>query len=140
MDEFEPEIRSAITRRRMLKRIGAATAMAWTVPVLSTVGTPAFAQYGRCPADCADNPCGVNPEANCGQNPQTGQPCLCAQDLGAQGCDCFQPICGAGPACGAAGECPAGYGCVSCCGEPFQCAPLCETPVAAQAAGGSVWG
>jgi hypothetical protein len=45
---------SEITRRSMLKRLGAASAIAWTAPVVTSVRVPAFAQnygdfgYGSC--------------------------------------------------------------------------------------------
>jgi hypothetical protein len=37
--------RNEISRRRMLTRIAAGAAVGWSVPVLTTVRTPAFAQY-----------------------------------------------------------------------------------------------
>jgi hypothetical protein len=36
---------SGLSRRTMLKRIGAGTAIAWSAPVLSSLRTPAFAGY-----------------------------------------------------------------------------------------------
>lgn len=36
----------SISRRTMLKRLGAGAAVAWSVPVLTSLRTPAFAQYG----------------------------------------------------------------------------------------------
>jgi hypothetical protein len=44
MDEMDREIQDRVSRRRMIKRLGAATAVAWTAPLLSSRGTPAFAQ------------------------------------------------------------------------------------------------
>jgi hypothetical protein len=37
--------RNEVSRRRMLKRIAAGAAVGWSAPVLSSVRTPAFAQY-----------------------------------------------------------------------------------------------
>ena len=37
-----------ISRRKMLKRLGAGAAVAWSAPVLTSLRTPAFAQYGPC--------------------------------------------------------------------------------------------
>jgi hypothetical protein len=37
-----------ISRRRMLKRIGAGAAVAWTAPIITSVRTPAWAQYPTC--------------------------------------------------------------------------------------------
>jgi len=39
---------NAISRRRMIKRIGAGAAVAWTAPVLMSVRVPAFAQSPPC--------------------------------------------------------------------------------------------
>jgi len=71
---------SQISRRRMLKRIGAGAAVAWTVPIMSSIGTPAFAASGACgcpPYDCT--------------NPQTcpNGICGCAPHHGGGGCVCF---------------------------------------------------
>lgn len=129
-----------ISRRRMLKRIGAGAAIAWTAPVLSSLRTPAFAQETpRCPTDCRDNPCGVNPALVCGQA-ATG-PCLCGHTVTGQ-CLCFQPICLDPPVlCDAANsDCPVGFGCVNsaCCGLSF-CAALCTTVLDGVAQGGRRW-
>jgi CHRD domain len=43
-----PSDQNGISRRRMIKRIGAGAAVAWTAPVLMTVKTPAFAQSPAC--------------------------------------------------------------------------------------------
>jgi hypothetical protein len=37
--------RNEVSRRRMLERIAAGAAVGWSAPVLSSVPTPAFAQY-----------------------------------------------------------------------------------------------
>src|SRR2546425_13375728 len=58
-----------IDRRRILKRIGAGAAVAWTAPVITSIAAaPAFAASGPC--DCISDPC------NNVCNP--GQGCLCA--------------------------------------------------------------
>jgi hypothetical protein len=54
VDEHDRGPHDRVSRRRMIKRLGAATGVAWTAPVLSTVGIPAFAQgspFIPCP-DC----------------------------------------------------------------------------------------
>jgi hypothetical protein len=43
-----PSDSSGISRRRMIKRIGAGAAVAWTAPVLMSVRVPAFAQSPPC--------------------------------------------------------------------------------------------
>lgn len=37
-----------VSRRKMLKRIGAGAAVAWTAPIITSVRTPAWAQYPSC--------------------------------------------------------------------------------------------
>lgn len=44
----EPQVPSGISRRKVLKRIGAGAAVAWTAPILVSVRTPAFAQTPTC--------------------------------------------------------------------------------------------
>lgn len=48
MTPEEPQVPGDISRRRMLKRIGAGAAVAWTAPILTSVRVPAFAQYPTC--------------------------------------------------------------------------------------------
>ena len=53
--------KDGISRRRMLKRIGIVSAVAWTTPVVTSLRTPAFAQTiskGGCScfADCGETP------------------------------------------------------------------------------------
>ena len=143
MDEMDREIQDRISRRRMIKRLGAATAVAWTAPVLSTLGgTPAFAQgyVDPCP-DCValgqtgNAHCVGQPD--CGADP-SGNPCSCLRQRD-NTCFCHSCVFCDNPAispCGAqpdAGPCPAGWGCaVSCCSDPaavddFVCVPPCGT-------------
>jgi hypothetical protein len=72
-----------ISRRRMLKRIGAAGTVAWAVPVIATVGTPAWAG-SLCP-DCSPA-CGDN-HSRC-ENPGN-DPCICARRHEG-GCACVE--------------------------------------------------
>jgi hypothetical protein len=124
---------NSFSRRKMLGRIVAASAVAWTVPVISSVSTPAFAGSPPlgCPTDCSTNVCGVNPPAPCGSNPDTGN-CLCAFTVDGR-CQCVQPICR--DACEGGTSCPPGFVCVpsDCCGYPV-CAALCDTPLDASQA------
>lgn len=102
-----------ISRRRMLKRIGAGAAVAWTAPVISSFNSPAFAQYRVC--DCVSDPCN-NP---CGP---PGAGCLCAQTTETD-CDCFIPVCG--EPCSSSSDCGAGRRCVVVCCDISACADLC---------------
>jgi hypothetical protein len=155
MDEQDREIQDRISRRRMIKRLGAATAVAWTAPVLSSLGTPAFAQAVSC-RDCValgqpgDTHCAQQPD--CGAEP-SGNPCSCLRTRGDTcGCHscvfCDNPMvtpCGTQPG---AGPCPPGWLCaLSCCSDPvatddFVCLPSCGAgdnpdPCVGQRAAGS---
>jgi hypothetical protein len=136
MDEQEREIRDRISRRRMIKRLGAATAVAWTAPVLSTLGaTPAFAQPQPCP-QCV--PLGQPRDVHCTQQPRcgaepTGNPCACVRTT-ENTCFCHSCIraCTTNPlvtVCTSSSQCPAGWGCaLSCCSQAdneFRCLPPC---------------
>jgi hypothetical protein len=100
-----------ISRRRMLKRIGTGAAVAWTAPVITSLTTPAFAQYG---CDCISDPC---------NNPCGAEGCLCAQTT-EQDCDCFIPVCG--EPCSSSSDCGAGRRCVVVCCDINACADLCS--------------
>lgn len=139
MDELDREVQDRISRRRMIKRLGAATAVAWTAPVLSTLGgTPAFAQTASPCADCfplsADEEtehCAQAP--GCGANP-SGNPCGC-QRTAADSCFCHGCVNCDNPAiipCTSQADCPLGWGCaISCCSDifnppnDFTCLPSC---------------
>ena len=103
-----------ISRRRMLKRIGAGAAIAWTAPVVTSMSTPAFAASGPC--DCIGSPCAIG---NCGP---PGSQCSCANTADS-GCQCFIPAC-LGP-CQHDADCGPGFACAQdCCGPP-TCAQFC---------------
>jgi hypothetical protein len=122
-EELEPK--EGISRRRMIKRIGAGAAIAWSAPVLTSVSTPAFAQYPGCINDpgcgCSD-PCNV--AIPCGGR----QDCNCWVHASSRSCTClhFVQSCGEFGDCpaGQDAECPSGMCCVdTCCG--FTCTPAC---------------
>src|SRR6266545_6958811 len=75
-----------ISRRRMLKRVGAGAAVAWSAPVLTSLRVPAFAQSALCPNGCADILCFSEEEFICGG----GGTCICTRTTEN---DCF---CGEG--------------------------------------------
>lgn len=50
--------KSAIPRRVALKRLGAGVAVAWTVPVVTSLRVPAYAQVSPGPADVPYGSCG----------------------------------------------------------------------------------
>jgi hypothetical protein len=131
MKPEETEILSeGISRRRMLKRIGAGAAVAWTAPVLTSIRTPAFAQTGAaCPDACNGGdfvPCTPDqpgcPDGGC----TGGLGCFAQHDVEGN-CHCFQNIfCSCPPApCGSSSDCAPGQfctdngcgrTCLDCCG------------------------
>jgi hypothetical protein len=72
------EEKDAVSRRRMLKRIGAGAAVAWTAPVLTSLRAPAFAQaspvcdWSVCVGLCA----ATNIEGKCSDGGVPGQECM----------------------------------------------------------------
>jgi hypothetical protein len=139
MDEQDREIQDRISRRRMIKRLGAATAVAWTAPVLSSLGTPAFAQPQSCPGCVA---LGQPQETHCAQQPDcgaepSGNPCSCLRTPEDR-CVCHSCVFCDNPAvvpCTGQGGCPQGWVCaISCCSDPgtvddFRCLPACGSGV-----------
>lgn len=121
-EELEPK--EGISRRRMLKRIGAGAALAWTTPILTSIKTPAFAQSPGCgfePCGCSDPcsfaiPCQNRGDCNCWVHASSRQ-CICQFFVGS--CGDFGLCPG-----GSDSECAPGFCCVdTCCG--FTCAPPC---------------
>jgi hypothetical protein len=120
-----------ISRRRMLKRVGAGAAVAWAAPVLTSLSSPAFAQYGAC-RNC-------EPGGSCANQPDCAPPGsgeFCGCDWTPEG-DCFcidHGSCGA--ACGSSADCTiTGQRCAfSCCG--FACQYPCGDPRNAAHQGG----
>ena len=72
-----------ISRRRVLKRIGAGAAIAWSAPILSSVRTPAFAQ--------ASGPCAGKPDClqGCNGHLPCGNNCYCMQRHSDKACVCI---------------------------------------------------
>jgi len=117
-----------LSRRRMLKRVGAGAAIAWSAPILSSLRTPAFAQGypARC-ENCFDT---------CGDSAGSpGGPCLCFDDVEGNRHCTNNFFCSGAPACTSNAECEAafgtgffcqtGTGCGGACGQ--VCAPPCGT-------------
>jgi hypothetical protein len=122
-----------ISRRRMLKRIGAGAAVAWSAPIISSLRTPAFAQYPpRCaPTDVlcgnTDPPCGGT--SGCPECPEFIGACAGLDD---GSCFCWfvggcriapgDPICQTDSDCGPGGKC-APTVCDECAGNRICLAP-----------------
>jgi hypothetical protein len=109
----------------MLTRIGAAGAIAWVTPVVTSLNMPAFA--GSQPKRSCDHPffCRSAP-FECG--PGVGPfPCFCFNSPGGGGTCVNDDFCVNLAACDPEGICPPGFACGidTCCGEP-KCFPLCD--------------
>lgn len=120
MSEKENEI----SRRRMLKRIGAGAAVAWSAPILTSIRTPVFAQAG-CYSGCADILCfseeefACNDAGTCICTRTTEDTCFCGD--GACPCDTYPP-------CSSSADCASGQACgLLCCTQDLRCLPPCGT-------------
>jgi hypothetical protein len=113
------ETHEGISRRRMLKRIGAGAAVAWTAPVLTSLKTPAFAQaYPPCPCDL-NTPCNFAIDCE-----DSGGSCNCwvLADRSKCWCGPISPCTDYVPCDN--GRCAEGFVCVeNCCGQ--LCYPEC---------------
>jgi hypothetical protein len=137
MDERRPSdwASGRISRRKALKRVAAGTALAWSAPVLTSISTTAFAQYG--------GPCPECPPLNCaGPVVECATGCFCVPLEEGGGCFCagtplvctgpgFGDICDTDADCEALGF--AGHRCVRMvAGSCPQCDPtgnsLCARP------------
>jgi hypothetical protein len=122
---MEEEVReNQVSRRKMLKRIGAGAAVAWTAPILTSIRTPAFAAS---PVGCEkDFPACLDPNSDC-NNQQICQssPNFCCCGRTPDGRTCFCYIHGScGTPCASQADCSGGTTCVaSCCG--FACQSPC---------------
>jgi hypothetical protein len=131
------ELQNRISRRRMLKRVGAGAAIAWSAPILSSLRTPAFAR--AYPALCDSLACG----ADCGLSipPELGD-CLCFEDVEGNSHCTNNFFCNDARACntnedcvsafGVGFFCQTGTGCGGSCGQ--ECAPDCGLQFAEAAA------
>lgn len=122
-----------ISRRRMLKRIGAGAAVAWSAPVLTSIRTPAFAQRYECSDcfSCQASGCTFPQSPTCGGNPDCtqGDWCGCVRTL--EGADaCVVNQFGQGGPCASSDQCPSGEVCIAICATgcdraAANCIPLC---------------
>jgi len=127
------ELKDQISRRSMLKRIGAGAAVAWTAPVLSSLRMPAYAQ--ATPRCAPEPPCGTA----CGSVfPDDfvlcAATCICVETVEGR-CACIQLNVSTGP-CTSTAECGSAAVCVkaTCLGD--VCQPLCTSDAATAAASG----
>jgi hypothetical protein len=82
-----------ISRRKMLKRIGAGAAVVWSTPIITSIQTPAFAASGPLCSRCIPYDC-VNPMPLC----NNGTQCVCVTRINGE-CFCMGAVTfnGAGP-------------------------------------------
>ena len=123
----EERTASKISRRRLIKRLGAGTAIAWLAPVVTSLGSRAEA--GACRA-CTVDDCGCNWSCGgtlcqCGTCGPFGA-AYCSSDIDGN-CACWEDgFCVDFTDCTQSTDCPPGYACVpnTCCGNP-KCIPTC---------------
>jgi hypothetical protein len=131
-DDDRPD--HSVSRRTMLKRIGAVGAVAWVTPVVTSLNTPAFAASppdGNCSA-CGGDFCSGQTICGQGDSPPSFL-CGCAQRVDGQGCFCYDDdFCSNRTPCDEQSDCPSGEVCVhTCCDASIGtavCFPACSNP------------
>jgi len=123
-------LHESISRRRMLKRIGTGAAIAWSAPILTSLTTPAFAQYPppRCDPTTCDGDCigGFTQCGNC--DIDFAEICACDVDTEAR-CSCFcgGVTCATLTPCADSSDCNGGERCfVGTCCSGGVCIPPCD--------------
>jgi hypothetical protein len=120
MDSVQTE--QGISRRTLLKRVGAGAVIAWSAPIISSFGSKALAGLpGRCNAPCgAITLCAVNRFGDVDGS------CGCSADTEGR-CDCWANVfCTDVCVCSTSADCPAGWRCIpgTGCGDQV-CIPAC---------------
>jgi hypothetical protein len=124
------ESATRVSRRKLIRRLGMGTAVAWLTPIVTTLGSRAEAGCVQCSTPDPENgECGWS----CGGTLyQCGQGCgplgdaYCSHDVDGN-CYCWEnSFCDQLLTCDQNSDCPAGYACVpdTCCGVP-SCFPPC---------------
>jgi hypothetical protein len=120
-----------VSRRTVIKRIGAGAAIAWTAPVLTSLRTPAFAQtYGGGCSQCAGDFCLGQTLCQADLNDCFGGLCGCAQVVGNESsCFCYcNDLCSNRTPCSQQSDCSGGQVCVHSCCDAFLGTPACFDP------------
>ena len=131
-DAQEPkQPHDSVSRRTMLKRIGAVGAIAWVTPVISSLNTPAYTATSF--VTCVH--CETNTDL-CGQGGPLGT-CFCTPRADGGDCFCGEEIfCSSTHDCGTTSDCddlgPTWICADVCgCGGGSVCIPTCGTDFAA---------
>ena len=117
MAEDIEEVPNRVSRRKMLKGIGAGAAVAWSAPILTSISAPAFAQ--------ASGACAGHPDClqGCNGHLLCGNPCYCMQRHSDKACVCIgQGLCAN---CSSDADCVAVTGPGSTCVDVDQNAGCC---------------
>ena len=129
-----------LSRRTVLKRIGAGTAIAWATPIVATMNTPAFAASPPSGDDCPDCTGDICfDQGPCGDTGPLG--CFCSQVVGnTTRCFCHEArFCNDVTPCpGGQGDCPSGTTCAHSCCDAFIGSPVCLPPCGTTPAGARV--
>jgi hypothetical protein len=125
-------VAAGISRRRMLKRVGAGAAIAWTAPVLSSIRTPAFGVTG---GGCVSESCGCDLNTPCNfaiDCHSSGGTCNCWVQADRSACHCGPfDACSNHQSCVTNTDCPSTQCCIeNCCGR------LCYAPCSVAAGSG----
>jgi hypothetical protein len=112
-----------VSRRTMLRRLGAGAAISWTAPVLMSLRAPAFAASPPCPVSGCEKgeicdafvSCGGRGDCSCLHTTDPGNPTFCSDT---------DFICG-NQNCETCADCPAGWACITSCCPTNTCAPPC---------------
>jgi hypothetical protein len=122
--------KEGISRRRMLKRIGAGAAIAWSAPVLTSIRTPAFAQ-GSPPGSACDEGQSCQPACDALRPCQQPSNCACFPTIDNSACHCGDirdGSCSSFTPCSTQADCAGGEVCVGSCCPTGVCMPNCPGP------------
>ncbi|SRR6266511_1969042 len=138
MSPEEFEVKDGISRRKMLKRVGAGAAIAWSAPILTSIGTPAFAQYGGCASCDAGQVC--TPDCDVVRVCHGNANCGCFRNVDTSGCCCGDlkdGFCASFPPCTTGADCAGfpGTVCVASCCPTGICISPCGTAGSGRNAG-----
>jgi hypothetical protein len=126
--EFEPK--EGISRRGLLKRIGAGAAVAWTAPILTSIGTPAFASLAPCPRAGCDAGQGCQPACDVLRPCHKPSNCACFPTIDNSACNCGDirdGLCESFTPCNSQADCTGNECCVGSCCPTGVCLPTCAS-------------